>query len=307
MAAVLNHATSSVMLQSAIAVTTQTKADALLVYADLCQRDCELKAGPGESYKTILVTQQKDPNTQARGRGRYVVRLPKVNLTRMGLVKMATVISFSQGVLLADERFVFVTGVAGAQLDTIVVMTVGKEFELLQTVGQAALMEHVRRAVFQRVLNLATSLAAEGREGKAIGALFVIGDTTEVLKASEQMILNPFHGYGEKQRQILDSDMAETIKEYSALDGAFIIKGNGVLVSAGTYLRPGVAGEELPQGLGARHAAAAGITASTKSIAITVSQSTGAVRIWRGGKLITEIERAQRQAGSSLPGPKTEM
>jgi len=307
MAAVLNHATSSVMLQSAIAVTTQTKADALLVYADLCQGDCELKAGPGESYKTILVTQQKDPNTQPRGRGRYVVRLPKVNLTRMGLVKMATVISFSQGVLLADERFVFVTGVAGAQLDTIVVMTVGKEFELLQTVGQAALMEHVRRAVFQRVLNLATSLAAEGREGKAIGALFVIGDTTEVLKASEQMILNPFHGYGEKQRQILDSDMAETIKEYSALDGAFIIKGNGVLVSAGTYLRPGVAGEELPQGLGARHAAAAGITASTKSIAITVSQSTGAVRIWRGGKLITEIERAQRQAGSSLPGPKTEM
>ncbi|MCK4850049.1 MAG: diadenylate cyclase [Phycisphaerae bacterium] len=307
MAAGLNQATSSVMLAAAIAVTTQTKADALLVYADLCQTDSELKAGPGESYKTILVTQKKDPNIQPRGRGRYLVRLPDVNLTRMGLVKMATVVSFSQGVLLADERFVFVTGVAGAQLDTIVVMTVGREFELLQTVGQPVLTEHVRRAVFQRVLNLATSLAAEGREGKAIGGLFVIGDTTEVLKASQQMILNPFHGYAEKQRQILNSDMAETIKEYSALDGAFVIRGNGVVVSAGTYLRPGVAGEDLPQGLGARHAAAAGITASTKSIAITVSQSTGAVRIWRGGKLITEIERAQRQPGSSLPGPKTEM
>jgi DNA integrity scanning protein DisA with diadenylate cyclase activity len=295
------------MLAAAIAVTTQTKADALLVYADLCQTDSDLKAGPGESYKTILVTQKKDPDTQARGRGRYLVRLPKVNLTRMGLVKMATVLSFSQGVLLADERFVFVTGVAGAQLDTIVVMTVGREFELLQTVGQPVLTEHVRRAVFQRVLNLATSLAAEGREGRAVGGLFVIGDTSEVLKASQQMILNPFHGYPEKQRQILNSDMAETIKEYSALDGAFVIKGNGVVVSAGTYLRPGVAGEELPQGLGARHTAAAGITASTRSIAITVSQSTGAVRIWRGGKLITEIERAQRQPGSSLPGPKTEM
>ena len=306
MAAGINQATSSAMLAAAIAVTTQTKADALLVYADLCQTDSDLKAGPGESYKTILVTQKKDPNTRPRGRGRYLVRLPKVNLTRMGLVKMATVLSFSQGVLLADERFVFVTGVAGAQLDTIVVMTVGREFELLQTVGQPALTEHVRRAVFQRVLNLATSLAAEGREGKAIGGLFVIGDTSEVLKASQQMILNPFHGYPEKQRQILDSDMAETIKEYSALDGAFVIKGNGVVVSAGTYLRPGVAGEELPQGLGARHTAAAGITASTRSIAITVSQSTGAVRIWRGGKLITEIERAQCQPGSSLPGPKTE-
>ena len=303
----IEQATSAVMLNAAFEVTKQAKAQALLVYVDLCEAKDSPKAGPGKSYKTILVTQKKDPNTQVRGFGRYIVRLPKVNLTRMGLVKMATVLSFSQGVLLADERFVFVTGVAGAQLDTIVVMIVGREFELLQTVGQPVLTEHVRRAVFQRILNLATSLAAEGREGKAIGGLFVIGDTSEVLKASQQMILNPFHGYAEKQRQVLDSQMAETIKEYSALDGAFIIKGNGVLVSAGTYLRPGVAGDDLPQGLGARHAAAAGITASTKSIAITVSQSTGAVRIWRGGKLITEIERAQRQAGSSLPGPKTEM
>jgi len=306
MAAGVNHATSSAMLTAAIAITKQTKADALLVYVDLCRPDDALKAGPGESYKTILITQEKDPDTQARGRGRYVVRLPKVSLTRMGLVKMATVISFSQGVLLPDERFVFATGVRDAQLDTIVVMTVGREFELLQTVGQPVLTEHVRRAVFQRVLNLATSLAAEGREGRAVGGLFVIGDTAEVLKASQQMILNPFHGYAEQQRQILNSEISETIKEYSALDGAFVIKGNGVVVSAGTYLRPGVAGEELPQGLGARHAAAAGITASTKSIAITVSQSTGAVRIWRGGKLITEIERAQRQPGSSVPGPKTD-
>lgn len=297
--------TSTVMLNAAIEVAKQTQAQALLVYADLCENKTHPKAGPTKSYKTILVTQKMDPYVQTRGSGRYIVRLPKVNLTRMGLVKMATVLSFSQGVLLTDERFVFVTGVAGAQLDTIVVMKVGKEFELLQTVDQPALTEHVRRAVFQRVLNLATSLAADGREGKAIGGLFVIGNTTEVLKASQQMILNPFHGYTEKQRQVLDSEMAETIKEYSALDGAFIIKGNGVIVSAGTYLRPGVAGEDLPQGLGARHTAAAAITASTKSIAITVSQSTGAVRIWRGGKLITEIERAQRQPGSSLPGPKT--
>ena len=206
-----------------------------------------------------------------------------------------------------SERFVFVTGVKGLGLDTIVVMTVGQEFELLQTVDQPTLTEHIRRAVFHRVLNLATSLAAEGREGKPVGALFVVGDSQEVTKASQQMILNPFHGYPERQRQILSDDIAETIREYSALDGAFVIKGNGVVVSAGTCLRPGVAGDDLPRGLGARHAAAAGITASTKSIALTVSESTGTVRIWRGGKLITEIERAQRQAGSSLPGPQADL
>jgi DNA integrity scanning protein DisA with diadenylate cyclase activity len=88
--------------------------------------------------------------------------------------------------------------------------------------------------------------------------------------------------------------MDETVKEIAKLDGAFIIKGNGVIVSACATLRPAIAGNELPQGLGARHAAAAAITASTKSIAVTLSQSTGDVRIWRRGTMITEIEKAPR-------------
>ena len=63
------------------------------------------------------------------------------------------------------------------------------------------------------------------------------------------MISNPFHSYDERHRQILDESMAETIREYSALDGAFVIKGNRVIASAGTYLRPSLAGDDLPQGL----------------------------------------------------------
>ena len=306
MASVSAHTTSSVMLHTAISVAREISANALFVFADVCPEADQLESPPGASYKTILVTQKTAPTVTTLPKSRHLVHLPQVNLTRMGLVKMATVVSFSQRVLLPRERFVFVTGVVGAHLDTIVVMTVGQEYELLQTVDQPVLTEHIRRAVFQKALGLATSLAAEGREGRAVGALLVLGDTQEVLKASQQMILNPFHGYPAEQRQILNEDIEETVKEYSTLDGAFLIKGTGVIVSAGTYLRPGVAGEDLPQGLGARHAAAAGITASTRAIAITVSQSTGAVRIWRGGKLITEIERAQRQPGSSLPGPRGE-
>ncbi len=297
---------NTIILSAAQTITNESKAEALLVYADLCDSEEAPNAGAGQSYKTILITQSPQPAAKIRGKTRYTVHLPDVSLTRMGLVKMATLMSFSQGVLLAGESFVFVTGVRGDHLDTIVLATVGKEYELLQTVDQPILTEHIRRAVFQKVLNLATSLAAEGREGRAVGALFVLGDTVKVRNTSQQLILNPFHGYSDDERQILHETMTETIKEYSSLDGAFIIRGNGVVVSAGTYLRPAVAGEDLPQGLGARHAVAAAITASTKSIALTVSQSTGTVRIWRGGKLITEIERAQRQPGSSLPGPKSE-
>ena len=301
-----DRSASAVMLEAAMAITDQTGAEALFVHYDLADTVRDMEPGPTASYKIVLISQKKAIKPASRSQERYIVRLPEVPLTRMGLVKMATLFSFSQGILKVGDPFVFLTGPGGGELDTILRMTVGQEFELLQTVAQPALTEHIRRAVFQRVLNLATSLAADGREGHAVGALFVLGDSSAVLEVSKQMILNPFHGYAEEQRQILDDSMIETIREYSALDGAFVIKGNGVVQSAGTYLRPGMAGDDLPQGLGARHATAAAITASTKSIAVTVSQSTGTVRVWRGGTLITEIEKAQRQPGSILPGPKAD-
>jgi DNA integrity scanning protein DisA with diadenylate cyclase activity len=77
-------------------------------------------------------------------------------------------------------------------------------------------------------------------------------------------------------------------------------------MSAGTTLTPNVAGEPLPQGLGARHSAAASITAATKSIAMTVSESTGDIRIWRRGRMITEIEKAPRAASGSTQPPSAE-
>ena len=144
---------SAIMLESAVSITVRTGAQALFVHCDLDDDVTSLEPGLGESYKTVLVTQKNAIPSLPRAKDRYVVRLPDVPLTRMGLVKMATVVSFSQGVLQAGERFVFLTGAVGGGLDTILRMTVGTEFELLQTVGQPVLTEHIRRAVFQKVLN----------------------------------------------------------------------------------------------------------------------------------------------------------
>ncbi len=51
---------------------------------------------------------------------------------------------------------------------------------------------------------------------------------------------------------------------------------------------------DLPQGLGSRHVAAAGITSVTKAIAIAISESTGDVRIFKDGAIFMEIEKPQR-------------
>ena len=142
------------------------------------------------------------------------------------------------------------------------------------------------------MIEIASELGSEGREGKPVGTLFVVGNQEKVLPLTRQLILNPFKGYPEDNRNILDHSLEETIKELSAIDGAFIIRGDGIVESCGTYLKTSGQEEfELPQGLGTRHHAAAAITSVTDSIAVTVSESTGAVTIFRGGAIITEIEK----------------
>jgi DNA integrity scanning protein DisA with diadenylate cyclase activity len=148
--------------------------------------------------------------------------------------------------------------------------------------------------VFEKLLTLANELAAQGREQRPVGAIFVVGDSENVLENSRQLVFNPFKGYSEEERNILTGDLDETIKEFSAIDGAFIFRGDGVVLSAGRYLVPkGKPAEPLRSGLGARHEAAAAITAVTDAVAICVSQSTQTITIYNSGRTLTEIERGR--------------
>lgn len=283
------------MLTSALEIVRKGKLQALLLYVDgLDDFDRLDQLNFNEPPEIILVAREEHAWEEALKHTKKVVHLPPINLTRTGQIKMAVMLSFSSRLLQAGERFVYLTGLSRGNLDMMMILQVGREYEMFQSIDQPPLTEHIRRAVFERVLTLALELAAEGREGKPVGAIFVLGDSTEVIENSRQLIMNPFKGYDEGERNILDEKMTETVKEFSAIDGAFVIRGTGTIVSAGTYLLPKILMEDLPQGLGARHAAAAAITAATKSIAITISESTGTVRIWRQGQLITEIEKARR-------------
>ncbi len=279
------------ILASGAKLAQTIQAKVLFVYLELIENPNQLKEL--SLNKTTLILVVKDPSYQklADTLGFKSITVPNVSLSRMGLIKTAVLLAFSQRMLDRDESFIFLVGPADGQLDTIMVMQVGQEWEIFQSIDQPRLTEHIKRVVFQRALTLALELASEGREGKPIGAIFVLGDDKNVAQYCKQIILNPFKGYQESERNILDDNMKETIKNFATLDGAFIIKGNGTIISAGTYLKGVKVADTLPRGLGARHAAAAGITAATKSIAITISESTGTVRIWRRGEMITEIEK----------------
>ncbi len=294
---------SNAIVSAGVAVARDVSAHAMFVYASAVDDLETISDAVAEPTKLIAICRDDQDKQLAADAGVPALAVPSFDLTRMGQIKMATLIAFSQGLLKPGEVFVFLSGAAGRDVDTVVTMRVGEEYELFQSVGQPKLTEHIRRPVFERVLRIAMELAHEGREGKPVGAIFVVGDHREVLKLSMEGRINPFKGYTERHRNILDETIGDTIKEVAKMDGAFIIKGTGVIVSACTNLRPVLGGATMPQGLGSRHAAAAAITANTKSIAITLSESTGDVRVWRRGALITEIEKAPRPLldGSAPP------
>jgi DNA integrity scanning protein DisA with diadenylate cyclase activity len=140
----------------------------------------------------------------------------------------------------------------------------------------------------KQLIILAVEIAREGREGRKIGALFTIGDSDAVIERSKCLILDPLACHPDSKKSIFDYNMRETVKELAALDGAFVVNEQGVVVSACRYLDASSTGISLPLGLGTRHMAAASISRDTRAVAVLCSESS-VVRVFDNGQIISEI------------------
>jgi diadenylate cyclase len=158
--------------------------------------------------------------------------------------------------------------------------------EMLARIGSAVGMDDDE--TLERVLTLAIELVLQGREGRKIGTMFVLGDSDEVLRRSRNIILDPLYGHPDSVKHIRDAGMRETLKELSQLDGAFIISEDGVVLSGSRLIDVDSGDVEIPMGLGSRHYAAAAISKKTRAVAIVVSKSS-VIRIFQQGKLAAEI------------------
>ncbi len=276
----------------------------VLLYVDAVDKDESLDDLIRDvDFRVILVT-RRTAFEAPEGWGEFckVVHVPNIRMTRSGQIKIALLVSAAESLVASGDRIVCLTGVDGSgTLDTIVVIDLGNELEMFTSAAAQPPPLDVKPAVFERVLTLASELGLEGREGRTVGTVFVLGDVDNVLAQSRQLVINPFHGYPEDERNILDPRLEETIKEFSAIDGAFIVRGDGVLLCAGRYLASGHEPDEpLPQGLGARHEAAAAVTASTAAVAVCVSQSTGTVSIFKHGRLVADIPKPRSKLSTEI-------
>jgi diadenylate cyclase len=146
----------------------------------------------------------------------------------------------------------------------------------------------VNTQVLKQTVTLAVEIAREGREGRKIGTLFVVGDPDEVLRTSRPLILDPLAGHPDEAKHIADPNVRETLKELAQLDGAFVVSDNGVVLSAARYIDTVSDNLNVPLGLGSRHMAAASVSQRTNAVAVAVSESS-MVRVFDDGELISEI------------------
>ena len=292
------------LIRHAHAIAREVGAKAVLLYADVVEEDEEVADLIQDvDFRVILITRRANFTTPpAWDELCKVVRVPDLKMTRAGQIKIALLVTAAQGLIKPTDKIVCTTGIDGSgRIDTIMVLELGTEIELLAGLAAEPLPPDITPAVFERILTLASELGIEGREGRPVGTLFVLGDCDNVLAHSRQLVINPFFGYPESERNILDPRLEETIKEFSAIDGAFIVRGDGVVLSAGRYLSAASKPEEhLPQGLGTRHEAAASVTVETEAVAFCVSQSTGTVTIFRRGRLMTDLQKPRSGVSDSL-------
>ncbi len=282
----------------AIRLATTLKADAILFYPDaMGSLDFLSRHIPNElssarqayNGRLLLLTNQADRYSKNSFIDDFI-ELPIQAATNSKVSSTALLFLLSRGLLRQHEKIMSVFGEpASGALDTIHFTDLEREFSSFFRIPEGGVGDDVENLVFARVLQLALELAQEGREGKPAGAIFVVGDYTNVHEHCQQLLINPFRGIPEDERNVLDPSLEETIKEFSRIDGAFIIRGNGLIESAGTYLRADKAIANLPPGLGARHAAAAAITGVSNAVSLAISESTKRISIFRGGQRVMVV------------------
>lgn len=246
-----------------------------------------------KKFKTVCVTQKTTSLPDESANPTYIT-VGAFNQGRLSQLRSAILLGLTRGIFKHNDRLCCLGGLPGTgEFDTLVVLDLEKEFQSVFARTLDILPKSVQPEVVERLLAVASELAMEGREGRPVGALFVLGDTDHVKAFAKPLVINPFYGYKEEDRNILNPFMDETIKEFSSIDGAFIIRGDGVIESAGSFIYAPNHDYQIPGGLGTRHSAGAAISLATDCLAIVVSSSGRQITLFRRGQMLPLLDKGQ--------------
>ena len=282
------------MLTAALALLKEMGVDALLVLLEGStdwKRIAEMAAESGCEKPLIVAVDSPDDLDGAAEAGLKPLALNKEKAPLLERLQHALLESAADELIkINGEVVALYSGFQQGRLDSISHLKLDERMRRLTTRDLQMLESSVPLKTIKLVVDLAVQSGLEGREGKAVGTLFVIGDTRKVLEHASPAGCDPFRGYNRKERNLSDAKVREDAKELAQLDGAFVVTSDGVIERSRQMLEVLHEKLNMSKGLGSRHWAAAAITRRTKAIAVVVSQSTGTVRLYQNGFLMMQIE-----------------
>ena len=301
------------LFQLASEALKRVEATAVLILAEANQ---DWQAARASSVQIIVASMSERVLDAARTAGLSIIELEPLENSIADRISLSLIEAVSMDLVGSADRVVVIySGFEAGVLDSMSIVRLGEHREKLKPRDLRELETTVPFETLKCVVDVATEIGREGREGKPVGTLIVVGDHRNVLERTRALGFDPFKGYPRRDRNIRDGRVREAIKEIAQLDGAIIVSRDGTVEAGCRLVDAPVQGLSLPKGLGTRHWAAAAITAVTKSVAIVVSQSTGTVRIFRDGEVILRVSPMRRaramkwteqETEPPAPGSKTE-
>jgi hypothetical protein len=282
-------------VKTALALAARPEVDRLVYVSDIPLATSDLRGRPIKRKLVYAVTTEALAQ-QLAGRKYAAVTIPPFGYSRVEKVRVALVACQSEGLVKEGDTVLALAG-HDRSLDTLVRIRIGADDDEDRVqVNALDLPEAHSAQVMEQVIHVALEIGAQGYEGHAVGTIFVVGAASSVMEQSRQITLNPFQGMSESERNVMDPTIRDALKTFAVLDGAFIIREDGTVLAAGRYLQSGKNEARLPMGLGARHRSAAAMTAAVRgAIAVTVSQTTGTVRVFRDGEIALELRQSARR------------
>ncbi len=282
------HQETRELVRSAFALARSLGINTLVVQAGEIG-DVRLVKGLREAERVIWIARDRKEIPHFDQSKDIVLDMPDAALNRLSQLNLALFLAALNRHFGLDERVLGLSGVTGSKrLDTLIIAKPGRDYPWLQHHrSEVAITRHIAK-----LLEIALRFAREGREGSAIGTIFVLGDVNELTPYLRQLVLNPLKGHSQDTRSIHNPEFIETMRELSAMDGGFVVNRRGVVDSACTYLNAPVGAGRLGLGLGSRHASALAVTTVTDATAVVISSSSGTVSVYDHGQIVLELERA---------------
>jgi diadenylate cyclase len=278
----------------AVQLTNSAEADSMLVLLEGPTDWKELQKRAG-NLKILVAADKAEQVAGATEAGLQTVLLDMPHQSVYDKLTQALLESVADDILAPGASVIAIySSFEAGQIDSISFIRLAEHLGRLTAKDLRKLETRVPLDTLKTVVDLSVEIGREGREGKRVGTMFVVGDSRNVSRDSYAIGFDPVKGYNRKERNLVDPRVRESIKEIAMLDGAFIVSSDGTVESSCQLVDAPAAEITLSKGLGTRHWAAAAITKTTKAVAVVVSESNGTVRIFQNGEVMLRIEPFQR-------------